>query len=420
MHPAFMLPRFSFGVGDRFASQALPQLRACQRAAEAGVEIAPVWNKSQREHALIGTDPAQTRAAADAAVRALGWNRPYFLDADHINLSTVERFLAPCDFFTIDVTDAIGQPADPAAVQALADRHPELLRELSLPGLAQPLSMDRERMLAIAAKYLAATRQAGEIYRYIESRKGRGQFVTEVSMDETDQPQTPAELLLILAALADAGVPLATLAPKFSGRFNKGVDYEGDREQFRREFLADLAVIAYAIEHYGLPQALKLSVHSGSDKFSLYPILNAILRETGAGLHLKTAGTTWLEELIGLAESGGEGLRLAQEIYAETYARREELCAPYAAVIAIDPARLPSPGVVARWTSAQFTAALRHDPRAAAYNPSLRQLLHVGYKIAAQLGDRYRRQLKANAGIIARNVETNLYDRHLRPIFLAA
>ncbi len=269
MPAVLTLPRFSFGVGDRFAAQALPQLRACQRAAEAGVEIAPVWNKSQREHTIIGTGPAQTRAAADAAVRALGWQRPYFLDADHINLHTVDRFLVPCDFFTIDVAQTIGKPADPAAAQALADRHPEWQRELRLPGLAEPLCLDRDRVQAIAAQYLAATGQAAEIYRYIESRKGRGQFITEVSMDETDQPQTPAELLVILAALADAGVPLATVAPKFTGRFNKGVDYQGDREQFRREFLADLAVIAYAVEHYGLPQGLKLSVHSGSDKCSL-------------------------------------------------------------------------------------------------------------------------------------------------------
>ncbi len=91
------------------------------------------------------------------------------------------------------------------------------------------------------------------------------------------------------------------------------------------------------------PKNLKLSVHSGSDKFSIYQPIRQAMKKFDAGVHLKTAGTTWLEELIGLAEAGGEGLDLAKEIYAEAYSHREELCAPYAAVIDIDPAKLPTP-----------------------------------------------------------------------------
>ena len=98
----------------------------------------------------------------------------------------------------------------------------------------------------------------------------------------------------LLAALADEKVRAQTIAPKFTGRFNKGVDYVGDLAQFEREFSDDLAVIAHAVARYGLPANLKLSVHSGSDKFSLYPIIRRALARTGAGVHLKTAGTTWL------------------------------------------------------------------------------------------------------------------------------
>src|SRR6185437_9725016 len=112
-------------------------------------------------------------------------------------------------------------------------------------------------------------------------------FITEVSMDETDLPQTPPELLVILAALADEKIPLQTIAPKFTGRFNKGVDYVGDVAGFEREFSQDLAVIAFAIERYGLPASLKLSVHSGSDKFSIYAPIRRALADFGAGLHIK-------------------------------------------------------------------------------------------------------------------------------------
>ena len=414
------LPKYSVGVGDRFAHQAKAQLQACVQAANAGVDISPVWNKSNREHMIIGSEPSSTRVAADAAVKALGWTKPYFCDADHIGLTTVDRYLPACDFYTIDVADFIGKSAEASSVDAFIHRHPELQHKLEIEGIAGPLTLSQDFLRQVANKFLAAVQNAAAIYRKIESAKGRGNFITEVSMDETDSPQTPAELLIILAATADEGIPLETIAPKFNGRFNKGVDYVGDLAKFEEEFAADVAAIAHAVKHYDLPKNLKLSVHSGSDKFSIYePIHNIILR-FNAGVHLKTAGTTWLEELIGLAESGGDGLALAKEIYAQAYDHCEELCAPYATVIDIDPAKLPLPEEVAHWSSVQYTSALRHDPHSAAYNSSLRQLLHVGFKVAAKMGGRYLDLVKANEAIIARNVTDNLYNRHIAPVFLGA
>jgi len=413
-----ILGRFSIGIGDRFAHQAQAQLRACQLALEQGVEIIPVWNKSNREHSIIGSEPSATRAAADAAVKALGWAAPHFLDADHIRLETVGRFLPHCDFYTIDVADFIGQPAAPEAVEAFLQRHPELIGTQGVPGIAEPLVTTREDIRHIAAQFLKATQEAGTLYRHIATAKGVGRFITEVSMDETDAPQTPPALLVILAALAEAGVPVQTIAPKFTGRFNKGVDYVGDVAQFEREFNDDLAVIAEAIRRYGLPAELKLSVHSGSDKFSIYGPIARAIRRTGAGLHLKTAGTTWLEEVIGLAEAGGAGLVLAKEIYSEALSHMDELCQPYATVIDIDRSKLPAATVVNGWTSEQFVGALRHDQKNPLYNANIRQLIHVGFKVAAKMGPRYLEQLKACRESCARNVTGNLFDRHIKPLFL--
>ncbi len=413
------IPKYSIGVGDRFAHQAKAQLRACMLAAEAAVEIAPVWNKSNREHNIVGSEPASVKAAADAAVRELGWAQPYFVDADHINLDTVDRFVPASDFYTLDVASAIGQPATSAALDEFLARHPELIGTLRIAGIEEPITTTREAVAGTAAKYLFAVQQAGRIYRHVAAQKGADAFVTEVSMDETDCPQTPPELLVILAAVADEKIPIQTIAPKFTGRFNKGVDYVGDVRQFAREFEQDLAVIAHAIARYGLPETLKLSVHSGSDKFSIYGPMRVALRKTGAGVHLKTAGTTWLEELIGLAEAGGEGLALAKEVYAEAYAHREELCEPYATVIDIDFAKLPAPAAVNRWTSGQYTAALRHVPSCPEFNSNVRQLLHVGYKVAAKMGERYLGMLCACEEAISRNVTGNLFERHIQPLFLA-
>ncbi len=412
------LDKFSIGVGDRFAHQAKAQLEACILAQKAGVEVIPVWNKSNREHLIIGSEPSATCAAADAAVKSLGWAKPYFCDADHINLTTVDRFLAPCDFFTIDVADYIGKPADPASIDAFVGRHSELVGVINLDGVEQGIEISPDLLRNTAVKFLFAIQEAGKIYRKIEAAKGKGRFIPEVSMDETDSAQTPAELLIILSAIADEGIPIQTVAPKFSGRFNKGVDYVGDVAQFAREMALDMAAIRYAVAHYGLPANLKLSVHSGSDKFSIYPAIYASMKKFSTGVHLKTAGTTWLEEITGLAEAGGDGLALAKEIYAEAFDHRAELCAPYATVIDIDPEKLPSPTRVSGWSSEQFTSALRNDPSSPQYNPSFRQLLHVGFKIAAKMGRRYLDLLEANEAIIARNVTENLYDRHIAPVFL--
>jgi len=412
------LSKYSVGVGDRFAHQARAQLSACMLAAQQGIDVIPVWNKSNREHNIVGSEPSSVRAAADRAVQQLGWTKPHHVDADHINLDTVDRFIEPSDFFTLDVAHFIGRPAQAADLDAFVARHPELIGSFEIRDVSQPFQTTRDSIAAVAAKYLFAVQQAGSIYRHIASRKGVDSFITEISMDETDAPQTPSELLVILAAIADEKVPIQTIAPKFTGRFNKGVDYVGDVSQFSKEFEDDLAVVAHAIEVYGLPDTLKLSVHSGSDKFSIYAPIRRAMRQFNAGVHLKTAGTTWLEELIGLAEAGPEGLNLAKEVYSKAHANREALCEPYATVIDIDPAKLPAPAVVDGWGCIEYTGALRHDQSNPLFNSHVRQLLHVGFKVAAKMGDRYLKMLESCEESISRNVTTNLYSRHIQPLFL--
>lgn len=412
------ISKYSMGIGDRFGREGQAQLAALLRARKEGAEVVPVWNKSFREHSIIHTEPLSTRQAADAAVKAMKWDFPYFVDADHINFKTVDGFIPSSDFFTLDVASAIGTAAEPAAIQAFIRKYSSWCGELQVAGLDAPLVITHALLESVAGKYLFAIQEAGRIYRHVEARKGAGTFVTEVSMDETMTPQSPTELLLILAAIADEGIPAQTIAPRFSGRFNKGVDYVGDVEQFAREFEADVAVIQFACRRFKLPANLKLSVHSGSDKFKIYKPIQAVLQKTGAGLHLKTAGTTWLEEMVGLAEAGGDGLVIAKEVYTLALGRFDELCGPYAEVIDIDRKALPSMEQVAQWSSAMFVGALRHDQTCPNYNPNLRQLLHVGYKVAAEMGGRYLNALETYRESVARNVEANLYERHLKPLFL--
>lgn len=410
------LPKFSMGIGDRFARQGLAQLAAFQQALARGTEIHPVWNKSNREHLTVDTQPESVRAEADAAVKAAGWNRPYFVDADHINLDTVDRYVDSADFFTIDVGDAIGGACITGEVAAFTERHRDSLQALDLTSLGLDASLPPDAVAAIACKYLPAVRQAGATYRRIVAQRGNTDFVTEVSMDETDSPQSPQEIFLILAALADEQVPLQTIAPKFSGRFNKGVDYEGNRKRFATEFEADVLAVAAAVRAFGLPANLKLSIHSGSDKFAIYDAVAAILQTHAAGVHVKTAGTTWLAEVEGLIEAGGDGLAMAKTLYAEALDHIDELCAPYATVLDVQRDALPTAATVAGWDGAAFRDALLHDTHCARYNPSLRQLMHVAYKLAAKKGDAWFDLLDTHRETVGRRVTANI-DRHIRLIF---
>ncbi len=427
-----ILEKYSFGIGDRFCRQGEAQLAALIKAKQRGASITPVWNKSHREHIIIGTTPSDTRREADDAVAACGWDGSYFVDADHIGRNNVDEFIESSDFFTLDVADFISAGPDESSLREFIASQSKYIGSLSIPGIEQRFDISKEDIEQIAAKFLPAVQEAGRIYRHLESVKGAGNFVTEVSMDESDTPQTPVELFFILAAIAREGIRPQTIAPKFTGRFNKGVDYIGDVSQFASQFEQDIAVINFATKEFGpgshfaksgemgagLPADLKLSVHSGSDKFSIYRPMSTAMKKFDAGLHLKTAGTTWLEELTGLIIAGGEGLAIARQVYAKAILRFDELCAPYAAVIDIDREKLPAPQAVDRWDEKAFVSALRHNPSCKRYNHNLRQLLHVAYKIAAEMGGRYLDALEKYGDIIAPNVTENIYERHIKPIFM--
>ena len=410
--------KYSFGHGDRFSHQGKAQLSAIKKAVDLGAEITPVWNKSYREHQIVHTTPDDVRIEADAATKELGWTGQYFVDADHVGLKTVDSFMAASDFFTLDVADFIGEKASNDDIAKFVESNKKYIGELKVPNINEPFTVTEELIRSCAEQYLFAVQEADRIYKHITTSKPADECVVEVSMDETANPQTPVELFFILSAIAQNGIPAQTIAPKFTGRFNKGVDYVGNVEQFTKEFEQDIAVINFAVKEFGLLENLKLSVHSGSDKFSIYKPIAAALKKFNAGLHLKTAGTTWLEELIGLAESGGSGLEIAKRVYVNALSRFDELCKPYASVIDIDPSKLPHGNEVKDWNGKKYTDTLRHDLSNPDYNLNFRQLLHVGYKVAVEMGDRYYQALKDNEEIIAKNVSENIFERHLKPLFL--
>jgi hypothetical protein len=412
-----ILGKYSFGVGDRFAQQAAAQIAAIELAHKRGISITPVWNKSFREHTITRSDPIQTRTAVDSAVKEMKWSGSYFVDADHINLDTVDRFMDCSDYFTIDVADYIGTAATAEDIGQFVQRNKKYIGDLNIHDSVRTFHVSEEMLRLIAGRYLYAVREAGKIYSHIHRAKKGSAFVTEVSMDEAGSPQTPQELLFILAAMSEENIPLRAIAPKFSGRFNKGVDYVGDVDRFGCDLEELLAVIQFAVGEFGLPRDLKISVHTGSDKFSIYPIIRRAIRKYDTGIHLKTAGTTWLEELIGLAEASERGLELAKEIYERAISRLDELCSDYTAVIDIDPRMLPAASDVKGWDGKKIAQVLRHEQACPHYNPHFRQLMHIGFKIAAEMSESFKKEVRKNEEIISKNVTENLFNRHIMRLF---
>lgn len=413
-----MLGKYSLGTGDRFGQQGEAQLKAIQKAKmENNIDITPVWNKSHREHKIIGTTPWNVRTEADRAVKSLNWDDAYYVDADHITREIVDPFIPCSNFFTIDVADYIGEKSNPEAKEVFLNKNEELTGELEIPGIEQRFTVTEEFLSNWADQYLLAIQKAREIYQYIANQKA-ADAVYEISMDEVETPQTPIELYFILKTVAEEGIPIHTIAPKFTGDFYKGVDYVGDPAQFLKEFEQDILVIAHAIDKFNLSDELKLSIHSGSDKFSLYPHIHTLITKHDTGIHLKTSGTTWLEELIGLAESGADGLDMVKKIYSEAHGRYDELTAPYEPVIDIEQDQLPAPETVTAWDDETLISKLEHNPEHPDFDFQLRQFLHCSYKIAAEQGDVFIQLLQDHASTVGERVSYNLYARHISPLFL--
>ena len=411
------LEKYSMGIGDRFGKECIPQLKAIHLAWQNGIPLVPVWNKSFREHSIIGSNPSNTQRIIQSAVHDFKWQNSFYIDADHINQRSVDHFLEYSNFFTLDVGEFINKKATEEEINIFLKNVSSFKGIVRIEGLDCEFEVNDSMLVMIAEKYLAAIKEAGKIYRHILSKKPDNDFVVEVSFDEVDQAQTPIELFFILAAVAQEKIPVQTIAPKFVGKFLKGIDYIGDLAVFEKEFEEIVLVIEQGKKVFELPDNLKLSVHSGSDKFSIYPIINKIIKKYDIGIHVKTAGTTWLEELIGLALSGEKGLSLVKEIYTAGYNRYSELIQPYLHSVEIAKDKLPSPSAVSKWTGARLIAALKHEPNSKTLDVDLRQLLHISFKIAAEKGNNYYYALEESKEIIAQCVTNNLFERHIKNIF---
>jgi hypothetical protein len=284
----------SFGFGDRLGLATPGHIAAVR-----GTNFAPIFaQQSVRENARTGRTPQQVMEDARRAVDAAGWEAPWGADADHLKtLDDISPFVeAGYTFFTVDPGEYVDNSADTDLIDILRQKitrfNWEEFSALYLYGDARPVwgRFDGETLMRAVIKYAPAIRHAVAMFKRVSDMQDEFDF--EMSVDETDAPTTPLEHFFIANELARLDVRFTSLAPRFIGRFEKGVDYIGDLDALDAEMAKHAAVTA----HFG---TYKLSLHSGSDKFSVYPL---IAKHWGERLHVKTAGTSYLEALRVLAK----------------------------------------------------------------------------------------------------------------------
>lgn len=395
----------SAGMGDRIGLATPGHVRAT-RAAQG--QIAPIFaQQSIREMTRTGRTPQQVMDDATWGIFQEGWKDGVGADADHLKTTEdIDACLAAgFTFFTIDPGAYVDNRAESAGLSELR----ELVEQL--PADVQPahsgllnktfqieqrsLRLEEATLLKAAVKYAGAVAHVAMMHQHLEKAAGTRAFELEVSVDETDQPTSHAEHIYIASELRRLGVKWVSLAPRYVGRFEKGVDYIGDLQDFERD-IAGHAAIARELGPY------KLSLHSGSDKFSIYPIA---AQQTRGLVHLKTAGTSYLEALRTIAALDVDFFR---EIYSFARDHYEADRASYH--VSAELGRAPLPGEVADWPALldQFDA---------------REILHVTFgsvltdKTAdgnVLFYDRFIDILKANPDAYAATLEKH-FARHLQP-----
>lgn len=396
----------SVGLGDRLGLATPGHVRAL-RAADAG--LAPIFaQQSVRELERLGREAGEVMDDATWGVLAEGWHEPFGADADHLKCAEhIDRFVPwGYTFFTIDPGDHVqdsAETAGPADLEAAVRELPwerlgDTPRDLVARLGGRPFELEdralaptEEELLRAAAKYGYAVAHVASLYAHLREHAPEGGFELEVSVDETATVTTHVEHVYIADALARLGVQWVSLAPRYVGRFEKGIDYIGDLDALRED-LAGHAAIAERMGPY------KLSLHSGSDKFSVYPLA----AETTAGrVHLKTSGTSYLEALRTVGEADPDLLR---RVYALALEHFEEDRASYH--LSVDAEGLPA----AEDVSDAGAAALLEDDR-------VRQVLHVtfgsvlGDVLGSELTTRVRDDLSES---YAQHLEQHI-ARHLRP-----
>jgi hypothetical protein len=404
LRPVALQLKTSAGFGDRLGIATPGHARSIKNTG-----IAPIFaQQSVRENTRTGRTPQQVMDDAMWGVFQVGWREPWGGDADHLKIpEVIDDFVdAGYTFYTIDPSDYVDNEAETADEAALKTKIAALAwdsLESSYPAMREQyvgktvdlgdgftLTFDEITLLRAVAKYGGAVGHTAMMYRCLKTRLGDVPFDLEMSVDETETPTSPHEHFYIASELKRLGVEWVSLAPRFVGRFEKGVDYIGSLDDLD----ANIAQHAAIMRYFG---GYKLSLHSGSDKFAVYPIA---ARHTNGLVHLKTAGTSYLEALRVIAQVDAGFFR---EILTLSRARYETDRATYHVSALLD--KVPAPEDL---SDSDLPDLLEQF--------DARQVLHVTFgSVLDEFGARLQAVLAQNEDLYHEIIERH-FDRHLQPL----
>ncbi len=350
----------TIGLGDRLGLASPGHIRLIKE-----LPVFPVLaQQSIRELNLTGRTYPDVLAAASWAVFQEGYIKGFGADGDHLKTAEEVKMALECDYtmITLDCSEHIDNPAAALSADEIADRYQKLPQEvrakleakylgktIDLKGAS--LTFNQADFQKIVLVYLKAVNYTIDLYNNLIKNYSR-KIDFEMSIDETLTSTSPESHYFVAAELIDAGLEVTSLAPRFCGEFQKGIDYIGELSQFTKEFIAHFKIA----EHFGY----KISVHSGSDKFAVFPIIG---KETGGKYHLKTAGTNWLEAVRVIAAKNPALYRRMHQFALENLTEARKYYH-----ISADPAKVPD---INKMSDAELPGLMDLvDPR---------QVLHITY-----------------------------------------
>jgi len=411
------IPSYSFGFGDRFSLHGNAFISAIQEMEIEDKNIFPVWNKSHTEFHRTGDSPQQMKDTIEHFCVSANWQGKFAQDADHVTLENIDEYVNTCDYFTIDVSGFIRKLAHYDEMDTFIKSNQKYIGRLEVPGMKDSFQVFENVITSYAGMYLLAAKKAGELYQYIlEKRKGKP-FITEISMDEVNYSHSPLELFFILNALAFYKVDFQLISPKFIGRFNKNIEYVGKVEQFEAELDMYMLIMKFAIQEFGLNKSLKLSLHTGSDKFSIFPIIKKMLKKHNSGIHIKTSGIGWLTSLSVIGKKGKTELDLIKSFYQDAYHNFSDIITHFDKVTDINKNNLPEIDQVMHWNGEDFEEALTISASNKKYNPTFRQFMSCAYGVVDKNSEVYKKVVNENIEEINEQIKTELVASYLKPLF---
>lgn len=410
------LGKYSIGFNNSITHPEIAQLAAIQLATNNGIQITPVWNKTYTEHLQTKSTAAEFQNYIEESRKQANWKADYFIDSENITNENIEFFLPHCNYFTFSISDFISNKPTDDKINKLHKLANTFFGTIVIDELSKPISFTENDINLFADKYLGAIENISKLHQVIQNKKGNGNYLVEISAFDLDAPLSTIETFFLFASLFIEKIPVTVFTPRFSGQILRSIDFIGNIQVFENKLVTNANLLESIKKQFNFSSDLKIGIHQACDKPSLYPIINKVIKQANVGIHIKTAGSTWLTDCTALIQINEDTLDLVKSIYAIALNQIDLLSKSYINKLKIDKTKLPTSAEMFMWPSEGMKAVLTiHDKD---FNPNLRQLMSIAFNIAAEYGAIFTECIIDNNEEISKQHTISIYESIIKPILI--